>query len=366
MLYNARKMSTHGLQCLVAGVLSCGLLLSGLGLSGCTIFNIMRHHQVAYVAKSVILESPHTVQIVDVRSDAPYVLSAIRSARARFYDDRSMHFEGVPLQDYVSRLGLSKMAYVNNIQYDTANEEDAFRRAQETAQHGKIGHFAPDGVSEPDYDGRKAWGENLSWGVNLQGSMQLWIDNEVAALRSSGGFFNSNNGHLYQILNPANISFGYGEATGGPYGCVGALTLSEYAGDFDVDNGKISSNDVTYAPQQQPQSPVPQQSSHGVNAKKEHSHQSKTNGQKSTHIKATKKATQKAIVQKPSKKMEKFLNEKKSARSSHDERVAQQATHAERAQGNNHSILMISAIVAASMIVVGVLWYLIRRVWLKK
>lgn len=176
------------------------------------------------------------VRSVDV---VRYVLASIRNARSRLYDDRSIYFEGIPLQDYVSRCGLTKQAYVNNIQYDSANEEDAYRRAQETAQHGKFGHFAPDGKSAPDFNGRKAWGENLSWGTDLAGSMSLWIQNEEGPLRATRGAFTEENGHLYQILNPQNISFGYGEAQGGPYGIVGDLTLSEYNGDIDYPDGKI-------------------------------------------------------------------------------------------------------------------------------
>lgn len=176
------------------------------------------------------------VRSVDV---VRYVLASIRNARSRLYDDRSIYFEGIPLQDYVSRCGLTKQAYVNNIQYDSANEEDAYRRAQETAQHGKFGHFAPDGKSAPNFDGRKAWGENLSWGTDLAGSMRLWIQNEEGPLRAARGAFTEENGHLYQILNPRNISFGYGEAQGGPYGIVGDLTLSEYNGDIDYPDGKI-------------------------------------------------------------------------------------------------------------------------------
>lgn len=176
------------------------------------------------------------VRSVDV---VRYVLASIRNARSRLYDDRSIYFEGIPLQDYVSRCGLTKQAYVNNIQYDSANEEDAYRRAQETAQHGKFGHFAPDGKSAPDFNGRKAWGENLSWGTDLAGSMRLWIQNEEGPLRATRGAFTDENGHLYQILNPRNISFGYGEAQGGPYGIVGDLTLSEYNGDIDYPDGKI-------------------------------------------------------------------------------------------------------------------------------
>lgn len=43
---------------------------------------------------------------------ARYVLSSIRNARFRLYDDCSTYFNGVPLQDYVSRYGLTKEAYV--------------------------------------------------------------------------------------------------------------------------------------------------------------------------------------------------------------------------------------------------------------
>ena len=178
---------------------------------------------------------------------ARYVLSSIRNARSRLYDDRSTYFNGVPLQDYVSRSGLTKEAYVNNIQYDSENEDDAYRRAQETAQHGQFGHFGPDGVSAPNYAGRKAWGEDLAWGTDLAGSVQMWIPDEEASLRAAGGRFTEDNGHLYQILNPRNLSFGYGEASGGPYGIVSALTLSLYNGDTDFPDGKVSGDST--APQ---------------------------------------------------------------------------------------------------------------------
>lgn len=225
------------------------LVISAVCLAACaisqnfadfTLENSNTYHQ-AYHQNSIIqtTNSASSAAFIQSSNVARYVLSSIRNARSRLYDDRSTYFNGVPLQDYVSRYGLTKEAYVNNIQYDSANEEDAFRRAQETAQHGQFGHFGPDGVSEPDYTGRKAWGENLSWGVDLAGSMQLWIQDEESALRATGGSFNEDNGHLYQILNPSNISFGYGEASGGPYGVVGALTLSEYNGDIDYPDGKI-------------------------------------------------------------------------------------------------------------------------------
>ncbi len=186
-------------------------------------------------------------------SIAASVLQHIRQTRSKLYDDRSVYFEGVPLQDYVTQHGLTKEQYVNNIQYDRANEEDAYRRAKETRQHGKIGHLGPDGVSEPNYKGRKAWGENIAWGVDAAGSMELWTYRELPALKSSHGYFNGNSGHLYQVLNPDNISFGYGQVSGGPYGEVSTLTLSNYHGDTDYPGGKIGageSEDTTGAENQ--------------------------------------------------------------------------------------------------------------------
>lgn len=177
-------------------------------------------------------------QIKDA-SIAANVLRCIRQTRSKLYDDRSVYFEGMPLQDYVTKKGLTKEQYVNDIQYDRANEEDAYRRAKETRQHGKIAHLGPDGVSKPNYVGRKAWGENLAWGSDAAGSMEVWTYGELSALKNSKGHFNLNSGHLYQVLNPDNISFGYGQVDGGPYGEVSALTLSHYHGDSDYPGGKI-------------------------------------------------------------------------------------------------------------------------------
>ncbi|WP_240318280.1 hypothetical protein [Gardnerella swidsinskii] len=119
-------------------------------------YNREYHHE--YHQNPIIqtTNSASAAAFIQSSNVARYVLSSIRNARSRLYDDCSTYFNGAPLQDYVSRYGLTKEAYVNNIQYDSANEDDAFRRAQETAQHEQFGHFGPDGVSEPDYTGRKA------------------------------------------------------------------------------------------------------------------------------------------------------------------------------------------------------------------
>lgn len=178
-------------------------------------------------------------QIQD-ESVASYILGAIRDYRRQSYESGNVLMNGMPLADYVSSKGLTEEQYVDGIRYDRANEEDAYRRAEETVQHGKIGHFGPDGVSLPNYEGRKAWGENLAWGDAPQEAMYDWTTSEASALAASNGSINSDNAHVYQILNPDNISFGYGEAQGTSYGNVSALTLSTQVGDTDYAQGKIA------------------------------------------------------------------------------------------------------------------------------
>lgn len=173
---------------------------------------------------------------------ASYILGEIRNLRLKYYQDGVTLMNGMPLADYVASKGLTKEQYIDGIRYDRANEEDAYRRAEETAKHGKIDHLGPDGVSLPDYTGRKAWGENLAWGEGPEESMHDWAEEEESQLRQANGMINGDNAHLYQILNPENISFGYGEAAGGPYGKVSALTLSTQVGDTDYRDDKLDNN----------------------------------------------------------------------------------------------------------------------------
>lgn len=315
-----------------------------------------------------ILQSNHSAIATSVRSygTARYILAAIRNARSRLYDDRSMYFEGVPLQDYVSRYGLSKAAYVNNIQYDSENEDDAYRRAQETAQHGQFGHFGPDGVSAPNYAGRKAWGEDLAWGTDLAGSVQMWIPDEEASLRAAGGMFTENNGHLYQILNPRNLSFGYGEASGGPYGIVSALTLSLYNGDTDFPDGKVSGDSTapqhTFSQDEETQengSRSKNRDSHAKDAAK------KSDGKKSDNKKSDSK--HKKQSKEDSKK------ESKAGRNAHD-RIAvgkhrayasgKVVSTAKQSQNNGSTATLVWTVLVAIVLCVAIgygVWFYLRK-----
>ncbi|AMB99064.1 hypothetical protein AWM75_03185 [Aerococcus urinaehominis] len=168
-------------------------------------------------------------------SVASQTINEIQTTRSTMYDDPSIPFEGQTLQTYVTNQGLTKDQYVNGISYDTAVEQTAQRRAQETAAHGQINHTA-DGVNPATYNDSSAWGENLAFGTSLSvgSSFDMWVDKEVAPLKAANGHFNFDNGHLYQILNPANKSFGYGQVSGGPYGQVSALALSQKQGPGQV------------------------------------------------------------------------------------------------------------------------------------
>ena len=98
------------------------LVVSAVCLAACaisqnfadfTLENSKSYHQ-AYHQNPIIqtTNSASSAAFIQSSNVARYVLSSIRNARSRLYDDRSTYFNGVPLQDYVSRYGLTKEAYV--------------------------------------------------------------------------------------------------------------------------------------------------------------------------------------------------------------------------------------------------------------
>ncbi|KAA9293728.1 G5 domain-containing protein [Aerococcus urinae] len=198
---------------------------------------------------------------------AEKALEIIRNTRNTYYDDETVPFEGIPLKNYVTQKGLTKEQYVNDIRYDRMNEKDAYIRAEETAIHGKIDHKGPDGVSKPQYQNSDATLENLSWGrPNVEVDMKAWTSSELPALKGANGKFTANNGHLYQILNPNNISFGYGRFSKFAPGVdsskyknaidpIGTLTISRQVGDTDYPAGKITETIPT--PEDQKTEPIP-------------------------------------------------------------------------------------------------------------
>ena len=183
---------------------------------------------------------------------AKYVLSEVRRVRTLFYDDPNVHYNHMSLKDYLSTHNISREQYVNGIQYDSRLEDVADRRARETVQHGKIGHFGPDGVSKPSYP-YSAWAENLAWGSDVADAMNMWTFGEKDALIQSDGECNQEDGHLHNILNPDIHSFAYGEAEGGEYDLVQALSMIYDSGDTDYAYGKLGEK---YAPAPVEHSPV--------------------------------------------------------------------------------------------------------------
>lgn len=198
---------------------------------------------------------------------AEKALEIIRNTRNAYYDDETVPFEGISLKNYVTHKGLTKEQYVNDVRYDRMNEKDAYIRAEETAIHGKIDHKGPDGVSKPQYKNSNATLENLSWGrPNVEADMKAWMSSELPALKEANGKFTANNGHLYQILNPNNISFGYGRFSKFAPGVdsskyknaidpIGTLTISRQVGDTDYPAGKIT--ETIPAPEDQKTEPIP-------------------------------------------------------------------------------------------------------------
>lgn len=229
MWHKSHVFSAKKCLAAAASAVACVAMIGSTAVSASALV-IVQNHSVANV---------NTNWQVQNQSVASYILGAIRDVRSKYYDDGVTLMNGMPLADYVASRGLTKEQYINDIRYDRANEEDAYRRANETVQHGKLGHFAADGVSLPNYDGRKAWGENVAWGESPEEAMSDWTAGEESALHQSNGAATTDNAHLYQILNPENISFGYGEIAGTKYGRVSVLTLSTQVGDTDYPQGKL-------------------------------------------------------------------------------------------------------------------------------
>jgi|GEM_PF-4500800 len=228
MWHKSHVFSAKKCLAAAASAVACVAMIGSTAVSASALV-IVQNHSVANV---------NTNWQVQNQSVASYILGAIRDVRSKYYDDGVTLMNGMPLADYVASKGLTKEQYINDIRYDRANEEDAYRRANETVQHGKLGHFAADGVSLPNYDGRKAWGENVAWGESPEEAMSDWTAGEESALHQSNGAATTDNAHLYQILNPENISFGYGEIAGTKYGRVSVLTSTQ-VGDTDYPQGKL-------------------------------------------------------------------------------------------------------------------------------
>ncbi|WP_231130942.1 hypothetical protein [Gardnerella swidsinskii] len=105
-------------------------------------YNREYHHE--YHQNPIIqtTNSASSAAFIQSSNVARYVLSSIQNARSRLYDDRSTYFNGVPLQDYVSRYGLTKEAYVIIFSTILTMKRMLFRRAQETASMGSLAIWA--------------------------------------------------------------------------------------------------------------------------------------------------------------------------------------------------------------------------------
>lgn len=151
---------------------------------------------------------------------------AQRQLRAEMWDINPP-FEGKPLRVAAAEAGMTtKDAYVNGFKLDYNLSKIAVQRS--VAQVRGLMHARPSGtdcawVAGSDcleeektatINGQGGWGNNLAAGTAAttirQSVLQSRGHGELAFLRAANGVFNTNNGHLYQALNPQNKFHGFG------------------------------------------------------------------------------------------------------------------------------------------------------------
>ncbi len=139
------------------------------------------------------------------QQSAKDALEDIKTIRSEMWDD-NVKFNGTTIRQAACSEGLeTKSEYVNAVKWNSALERIAIQRGVETAQHGQIAHkrVNSESVFTAVYEDTIYNAESLAWGASISHSvLELWGRNEKAALNSSNGYVNSNNGHLHTLLNP--------------------------------------------------------------------------------------------------------------------------------------------------------------------
>lgn len=175
------------------------------------------------------------------REDA---LAALRTLRRDMWATNPW-FNGKRLQEFLKAQGITTApAYAAKVQWSMSIEIYAIQRALECLALGGLRHSRPDGGSiwafQPE--GASLSGESLAAGYRSITELLAsggWGYGELEALNASRGRSNSENGHLHQMLNPSNITFGMGQV-GVYYAALSSRKASEstrgsgYSGDYSL------------------------------------------------------------------------------------------------------------------------------------
>lgn len=192
-------------------------------------------------------------------------LPALRKLRAQMWDINPPYVPygsketGTRLQDVARKHGLStKEAYVNALQIDP----DLTRIAVQRAAEQPVGSLTHDRAVPAVVNGKRTGGEVLALGRNLRDAiLQGWGYGELSALQSANGVWNFRNGHLHNLLNPADKSYGFGHvnvyADGKFYDYTAGISSSKPASGAALPAGKQELN--LYRPARSGETPTGEQ-----------------------------------------------------------------------------------------------------------
>lgn len=178
----------------------------------------------------------------DLTSDHDATVAKIRELRGKMWDQNVPFLElrgagNTRLRDVAANNGLTtRQQYVDAMQYDNGLSRIALQRAVEASRlfdHQRQANSTCTSncgsTSTATFNGVSPAGENLHSASNVARAVDDWGMGEVAALKLAGGEMNMRNGHLYNLINPANRSFGIagvvtaeGEASVAVFGSRGA------------------------------------------------------------------------------------------------------------------------------------------------
>lgn len=177
------------------------------------------------VASSNWVAVPAEFNYADAQNSA---LPALKQLRGEMWDS-NVPYNGSTLQAVAKSKGLNtRDAYVNAVKIDRDANSIALQRAAEQLPNS-LSHSRP--VRDADcqkqsvavckdafsatVNGKRVKGENLAMspvrdGMPLSDAVsKSWGHGELAALKAAKGEWNTDNGHLHNLLNPDNKLFGF-------------------------------------------------------------------------------------------------------------------------------------------------------------
>lgn len=140
--------------------------------------------------------------------------SKLKEIRAYMYDN-NVPYDGGTLQDAAKEAGFAtRDAYINSAIVSEGLSKIAIQRAAETATHGYIAHKRANDsdIYTAEINDKFSFnGEIIAWYGSMSSAFDGWSYGELEDLKASNGFWNMNNGHLHNLINPHNITFGFAE-----------------------------------------------------------------------------------------------------------------------------------------------------------